>query len=133
MFFQIHGDGRGASVRQDDVAAMLAGYPESEVATAPLARLSCRFDLGIFAISCFNQQLSAAPFGRFAKARAASAKASRATTAKKQRKQLGKALAFLDKTDRAITKGIQGECGAGMKAIVADLRSRTTAARDGIQ
>jgi hypothetical protein len=133
MYFRIHGDGRGASVRQDDVAAMLAGYPESIVATAPLARLSCRFDLGIFAISCFEQQLSGAPFARFAKAQAAAAKASRATTAKKQRKQLGKALAFLDKTDRAITKSIPGECGTGMKTLVADLRARATAAREGIQ
>jgi hypothetical protein len=132
MFFQIHGDGRGASVRQDDVGVMLAGYPESAVVTAPLARLSCRFDLGTFAVSCFDQQLSAAPFARFAKARAAVGKASRATTAKKQRKQLGKALAFLDKTDRAVTKSIQGECGTGMKALVADLRARATAAREGI-
>ena len=133
MYFRIHGDGRGVSVRQDDVAAMLAGYPESIVATAPLARLSCRFDLGIFAVSCFDQQLSATPFARFAKARAAAAKASLATTAKKQRKQLGKALAFLGKTDRAITKSIPGECGTGMKALVADLRARATAAREGIQ
>jgi hypothetical protein len=133
MYFRIHGDGRGASVRQDDAGAMVAGYPESAVVTAPLARLSCRFDLGIFAVSCFNQQLSAAPFARFAKARAAAAKASRATTARKQRKQLGKTLAFLDKTDRAITKSIPGECGTGMKALVADPRARATAAREGIQ
>jgi hypothetical protein len=133
MYFRIHGDGRGASVRQDDITAMLATYPDSTSATAPLARLSCRFDLGIFAISCFDQQLSAAPFARFGKARAAAARAAGASTAKKQRKQLGKALAFLDKTDRAITKSIPGECGAGMKALVADLRARATAAREGIQ
>jgi hypothetical protein len=133
MYFLIHGDGRGASVRQDDEAAMLAAYPESTVGTTTLARLSCRFDLGIFAVSCFNQTLSSIPFTRFAKARAAAAKAVTAATSKKQRKLLGKALVALEKTDRGITKKVPGECGVGMHAIVADLRARATAARDGIR
>jgi hypothetical protein len=132
MYFLIHGDGRGASVRQDDVAAMLAAYPDGIVATTPLAKLSCRFDLGIFAVSCFNLELSAVPFQRFEKARAAVGRAAAATTAKKQRKQLRKALGSLDKTDRGITKNIPGDCGAGMHTIVADLRARATAALAGI-
>jgi hypothetical protein len=133
MYFRIHGDGRGAATREDDVAGMLAAYPESAAATTTLARLSCRFDLGIVGLSCFNQPLSVTPFNLFGKARAAAAKASAATTAKKQRKLLKKALGFLAKTDRAITKQIQGACGTDMKARVADLRARATAAREGIQ
>jgi hypothetical protein len=133
MFFRIHADGRGASVRQDDVAAMLATYPESTVAPTPLAKLSCRFDLGIFAVSCFDMPLPGAPFVRFGKARAAVVRAVRAATAKRQKKLLGRALHFLDKTDHAITKGVSGECGTGMHALVADLRTRTTAALEGIQ
>lgn len=39
----------------------------------------------------------------------------------------------LEKTDRGITKKVPGECGVGMHAIVADLRARATAARDGVQ
>jgi len=132
MFFLIHADGRGASVRQDDVAAMLAGYPESLVAPTPLAKLSCRFDLGIFAVACFNTPLSAVPFVRFGKARVAVARVAAASTGKKQKKLLGKALRFLDKTDRAITKKIPGECGVGMHGLVADLRTRATAALAGI-
>ena len=133
MFFLIHADGRGASVREDDVAGMLAAYPDSAVATTPLAKLSCRFDLGILAGSCFNKQLAGAPFVRFGKARAVVARAAAATTSsKKQKKLLGKALRFLTKTDRAITKGIPGECGVGMHALVADLRTRATAALAGI-
>ena len=133
MYFRIHGDGRGPSIREDDAAAMLAAYPESAVAMTALARLSCRFDLGIFASACFGQQISVAPLAQFGKARAAVTKASAATTAKKQRKLLKKALGFLAKTDRAITKQIPGECGTGMRAIVADLRARATTAREGIQ
>jgi hypothetical protein len=131
MYFRAHDDGRGAAPRADDVAGLTTAYPVELLAATPLATLACEFDLGLFAQSCFNQELSLHPFTRFGKARAAAARAAAAPVAKKQKKQLKKALGFLAKTDRAI-KRLSGPCAEAMTATVAHLRERTIELRAGL-
>ena len=62
MYFRAHNDGRGASLRQDDLAGLLAGYPTSITAVTPLASATCMADLGLLATACFGHSLSTAPF-----------------------------------------------------------------------
>jgi hypothetical protein len=126
MYYRAHNDGRGAAVRQDDVAGLLASYPTTVAATTPIARLACRFELDLFNVDCFGQTLSGVPFARFDKARTAVVKARSAPKAKKQKKLLKKTLGLLTKTDKAIAKKITGACGTSMRAIVTDLRAGVT-------
>jgi hypothetical protein len=113
-------------VRADDLAALAAAYAADLQATTPLAALACQATLGLHAVPCLGQKLSATPFTRFDKVRGTIVKAASAPSARKQRKLLKKALALLGKTDKAITKNVQGACGDAMRAIVAARRQQVS-------
>jgi hypothetical protein len=119
MYFRVHDDGRGATLGDDDRAGMAAVYPADLLSPTPIAAFACRMDLGIFAPACFGQSLVVTPFQRFDKARKAGNVASVSPKRGKRRKQLKQAVRFLKKTDKAITAGIPGACGAAMRATVA--------------
>ena len=124
MYFLAHNDGRGASIRSDDAAAVRVAYPAATVAATAIDQAACAIELGLLNVACFGERLRIAPFRRLAKAATAARKAAGATTATKQRRFLRKADKGLAKTDKAIVKFIKGPCGAGMRDKVAGYRTR---------
>jgi hypothetical protein len=132
MFFRAHDDGRGASVRADDVAAMLAVYPDELRAQTPVGGAVCEFGLGLLNSDCFGVSLPVAVFTRFDRGRRAAEKAGVATTPGKQRKQLRKALQLLNKTDKLVQRNVGSPCREAMLARIASTRTRAQAALAGL-
>jgi hypothetical protein len=124
MYFRAHADGRGASVRADDVAGLEAAYPLAEQVTTPLGSVACDVGLGIFGVACFGQTLPSAPFTLARKAAKAAGKAAATTKLGQQRKQLKKAFKLLGKADAKVATGVPGTCGEAMRARLAALRAR---------
>jgi hypothetical protein len=106
MYFLIHDDGRGATLRSDDLAglAFVYGPPLSEPAPAgeALRDVECLLDIGLWSSACFLDQeelggFPGAPLKKAAKAGALARKAHDAPKAKKQ-------LKLLKKADRQLAK-----------------------------
>jgi len=126
MFFLAHDDGRGASLRADDVAGLRFIYPAARLATTPVAAFACEARVGLLASSCFGQTLNLAPFNVFERARMAAARAASAPTATRQKRQLRKARRLLGRTVAAVRRTSSGECGAAMRATAQRLRDEAT-------
>lgn len=130
MYFRIHNDGRGASLRPDDVAAALYTYPGGLRATTPVDQAACEIGLGLLNADCIGEErrLSAAPFKRIARAARIARKATRAIAPAAQQRLLMKALRALEKTDTAVDRFVVGRCADGMRANVQRARERVHAA-----
>jgi hypothetical protein len=124
MYFRVHDDGRGASVRADDVAGLDFMYPVALEVTAPVPVFACEMGLGLLNNACFGATLALEPFSIFSRARRAARRAAATSLVGRQRKLLRKVRRRLRQTDRSIGRTIGGACGAGMQAVVAGLREK---------
>jgi hypothetical protein len=126
MFFLVHADGRGAVVNDDDRAGAATLYPLALLATTPVGFATCEAQLGLLSVSCFEGQLSPAPFQRYRKVLGLARKAARAATPDKQRKTLEKLVKALDRTNAAAAS-IDGPCGLAMRGRVQRYRDDVAA------
>jgi hypothetical protein len=113
MYFTAHNDGRGASVRQDDVAAATFSYPADLAATTKLGAVACEVNLGILNPACTGP-IVVTPLKKIANAGKAATSAANAKTTGKQKKLFKKTLRLLTASDKAVTKFVQGACATGM-------------------
>lgn len=113
MYFLIHDDGRGASLRTDDLAALAFVYPplpsEPTEAAAALRDASCLTSIDLWSSACFLDQdnlggFPRAPLKKAARAASAARKAFVATQPKKQLKLLHKSDTQLAKAETKITR-----------------------------
>jgi hypothetical protein len=138
MYFQIHDDGRGASLRADDLAAMAFVYPPPPSEPTPAARalrdVACLLDLELCSSACYldfdaRRCAPSAVRKRAGKAGRAARKALRAANP-------GRAMRALTKADRRLTKAesklvalegagaLRAECVDALEADVARRRTR---------
>jgi len=127
MFFLAHDDGRGASLRADDIAGLHFIYPAARLALTPVAAFACETRVGILGASCFGHVLNVGPFNVLKRAQAAAARAATSPTPAKQKKQVRKARRLLVRTIGSIRQTIGGDCGAAMRATAQRLRDEATA------
>jgi len=106
MYFLIHDDGRGASLRADDLAGLAFVYPpppsEPNEATAALRDAACLVDIDLWSSACFldQQELGGFPRAILKKATRAAAATRKAFAASKPKKQLK----LLRKADNQLSK-----------------------------
>ncbi len=125
MYYRAHDDGRGASLRADDIAALQAAYPASLVASNDVAAVACEVGIGILGVSCFGgTHLPAAPFTLQKKAKAALDRVATATSIStgKRRRLLKGAKQLLVTAERKAKK-IPGACGEEIRARLATLKA----------
>jgi hypothetical protein len=143
MYFLIHDDGRGATLRPDDFAGLAFVYepPVSEPTAAgeALRDVACLLDIDLWSSACFLDQeelrrFPGAPLKKAAKAGALARKAHRASKVKKQLKLLKKADRQLAKAEAKVggfqSNGrLRPQCAGGLLDGLARSRARLGEAR----
>jgi hypothetical protein len=143
MYFQIHDDGRGASLRADDLAAMAFVYPPLASGPTPAAEglgdVACLLDLELCSSACYldfdgRRCAPSTARKRAAKAGRAARKALRASNPSRAMRALAKADQRLTKAENKLvaleTAGaLRAECLSTLEADVARRRARVAEVR----